>query len=658
MRNNAHGVMNQFLPDSFYDSYLSQPNPMDVLGWVTYSRTYAQRLGDRLEKWPETLKRCVEAVVKLGCPYTQDDAMKIYDHQFNLRAFFSGRAFWQLGRPTVERLGGASINNCYMSVCDTLRVFSFAMDMLMLGGGVGLNVQRQYTRQLPRVRALPKIYHVQEDADYDVEDSREGWIKLVEKTFEAFFVTGRGFTYSTRLLRPKGSPIKGFGGRSSGPGPLIEGITKISELLRSVYLDRAGILGSVSCADLLCIIGQIVVSGNVRRSALIVIGDPDDSEYLKAKSDLSSAPPYRSMANYSVAVDNIDELPEEFWNGYNGQGEPYGLINFRLARICGLVGDFYYSDTGVNSVNPCAEITGAATPGIGEGESCNLATITLSRTRTYKEFREISNLLYWYLKTVSNMPYHWPDLERVVHRNNRLGMSVSGVWDFVKRHGENTLQNYLFEGYQGLRSLDNGQIKYPHSIKMTAVQPDGTKSLMSGASPGAHAHYAKYAIRRMRLAADDPLVPILAMANYNVEPAINLNTVDPNTVVVDFPIHRPNSVYGDELTAIQQLEMVSLLQGAWADNSVSATVYYKQEELPKIKDWLRKNYSHSIKTVSFLMYTGHGFLQAPYEPISEERYVELSQALGKIDMNQEIPYVENIEIDDTPGCEKGVCPPR
>jgi hypothetical protein len=162
----------------------------------------------------------------------------------------------------------------------------------------------------------------------------------------------------------------------------------------------------------------------------------------------------------------------------------------------------------------------------------------------------------------------------------------------------------------------------------------------------------------MRLAANDPLVPIFERARYHIEAAINLNTIDPNTLVVDFPIYRPDSVYGDQVDAIAQLEMVSLLQSCWADNSVSSTVYYRPEELPAIKEWLRKNYSDNLKTVSFLRYTGHGFLQAPYEPVSEEKYHELVSGLGSIDLNQEIPYVENIEIEDTPGCEMDVCPPR
>lgn len=260
---------------------------------------------------------------------------------------------WQLGTKTVSKYGLASLQNCaFCVVDDPIRPFTWTMDMLMLGCGVGVNIQKENVYQIPKLqRKKPKIIR-QDDAgaDYVVPDTREGWCKLLGKVLKSYFYSGEGFTYSTQLIRGKDTPIQGFGGLASGPEILVEGLQEIAGVLDK---RRGKKLRPIDALDIINIIGMIVVAGNVRRSAIIAIGDCDDLEYLKAKRwDLGNIPRWRSNSNNSVVCSDIEDLPEEFWEGYKGNGEPYGLINLDLSRKCGRLGETQYPDPNVMGYNP------------------------------------------------------------------------------------------------------------------------------------------------------------------------------------------------------------------------------------------------------------------------------------------------------------------
>ena len=269
----------------------------------------------------------------------------------------AGRFLWQLGTKTVDRLGLASLQNCAFTVVDSpVRPFTWAMDMLSLGSGVGYSIQSEHVDKLPEVRPWFKAPARVDDngADFIIPDSREGWVKFLGKTLKAAFLSQSPeqgtFTYSTKCVRPAGQPIKGFGGTASGPEDLAKGIQWISEIL----MNRAGQkVRPIDCLDIMNIIGYIIVAGNVRRSAQIAIGDCDDIEFLKAKRwDLGILPCWRGMSNNSVVCEDTRELPEEFWAGYEGKGEPYGLINLELSRSCGRLGETEYKDPDVQGYNP------------------------------------------------------------------------------------------------------------------------------------------------------------------------------------------------------------------------------------------------------------------------------------------------------------------
>ena len=552
---------------------------------------------------------------------------------------------WQLGTKTIDRLGLMSLQNCAFTIVnEPVRPFTWAMDALMLGSGVGYNIQREYVYELPKLKRKVRIVRKDtNDADFIVPDSREGWVKLLRKTLESHFITGEGFTYSTICVRGKGTPIKGFGGVASGPEELCWGIREISKLLNS----RAGKKARpIDCLDIMNIIGYIVVAGNVRRSAQIAIGDYDDIQYLEAKRWDLGIPNWRAMSNNSVVCNDITLLPEQFWEGYNGNGEPYGLINLKLSREIGRTGDTNYPDPDVAGYNPCAEQS------LAPFETCCLAEIHLPNIKSQEELIEVAIYLYRINKHSLALPCHAKETEDIVHKNMRMGIGITGYCMATEEQ-----QSWLEETYKELRDFDVHYSKekgFPPSIKLTTVKPSGTLSLLSGVTPGAHPGYSHYHIRRIRMASDSALVQVCKQNGYKVEFQRNFDgSDDTNTVVVEFPCKFPeNTVVSKDMKALEQLELVKKLQTEWSDNSVSVTIYYRKEELDGIKEWLNSNYNNNLKTVSFLLHSEHGFDQAPLEEIDRQKYEDMVKSVKPItncEVNEE-------DIKGSFECATGACP--
>ena len=624
--------------------------PWSSVGYLTYKRTYSRKINEtQTEEFEDTVNRVVNAAKnQLNCGFTEDEESRLRKYLLELKGSVAGRFLWQLGTETVDKLGLASLQNCAFTVVDNpVRPFTWAFDMLMLGSGVGYNIQRNNVNKIPEVK---KDFKAPErldnaDADFIVPDSREGWVKLLAKTLKAAFLSEdkHTFTYSTQLVRGKGSPIKGFGGVASGPEDLCWGIAKISEILEK----RAGRkLRPIDCLDIMNIIGSVVVAGNVRRSAQIAIGDPDDVEFLLAKRwDLGNIPNWRAMSNNSVVCNDIRDLHEFFWDGYEGKGEPYGLINLNLSRKVGQLGDTMYPDPKVQGYNPCAEQS------LASFETCCLAEVYLPNIDSYAEFLDVCKLLYRVNKHSLSLPCHNKETEKIVHENMRMGIGITGLLQSTEEQ-----KSWLKKAYYELRLFDafySKQKGFNESIKLTTSKPSGTLSLLPGVTPGCHPAYARFLIRRIRIAADHPLVTTCRNHGYPVEFQKNFDgTDDHSTVVVSFPFRYPDhAVLASEMTAIQQLETVKWVQENWSDNSVSCTVYYRKEELPAIKEYLAKNYKKCHKSLSFLLHSDHGFAQAPLEEITEEQYNEMvasTKLITKVD--------EVIDFEGDMECAGGVCP--
>lgn len=622
--------------------------PWGPLGYVTYKRTYA-RLRDDLgctEEWVDTVERGINAILEYGGQFTNEEVETLFEYQYQLKCTPPGRMLWQLGTATVQKVGGDSLNNCWGVAVESIDAFCFAFDELMLGGGVGFSILPSQVYKLPQVKADVRITKRDgNDVDFIVPDNREGWVELLRKVLTAFFVTGKGFTYSTHCVRSKGARIKGFGGVSSGPGDLVRGITQISSVLQT----RAGKhLRPVDALDIMNIIGSVVVSGNVRRSAELALGAADDTDYLRAKTWTMGVPNWRAMSNNSVARDKFKGLSEDFWRGYKGGGEAYGLVNLALMRSHGRLrdGKDYRPDYKAIVPNPCAEQS------LEDFECCDLAELFLPLLHGVKEFMTAAKLMYKVCKTVLQLPYSWPQTQAVVTKNQRMGLSVSGFCQ--SRFGSEDYEAV----YRAVEQLDrrySKRIKANESIKLTTVKPSGTVSLLPGVTPGVHPAYSRFYLRRIRFSANDPIVTACRSAGYPVETQVGFDgTPDHDTQIVSFPVDAgPETIVASQVSAVDQLEKQKFLQTHWSDNNVSATVYYRDSELAGIEGWLKENYEHSVKTTSFLRHSEHGFKQAPYEEITAEQYHELKRhckPLTKLTDAQQWDLVDSME------CGSGGCP--
>lgn len=632
--------------------------PWSSVGYLTYKRTYARRLDENdinspTEEFPDTVERVIKACdEQLKCGFSKDEEQRLRNYLLGLKGSVAGRFWWQLGTDTVDKLGLSSLQNCaFRTVDKPVEPFTWAMDMLMLGSGVGYNIQKENVNKLPPVNLDFKcpIRSSDSGADFIVPDSREGWVALLGKTLKAAFLAHSSgkqtFSYSTQLIRSKGAPIKGFGGTASGPEDLVWGIEQISKVLEK----RAGKqLRPVDCLDIMNIIGAVVVAGNVRRSAQIAIGDADDVEYLLAKRwDLGNIPSWRAMSNNSVVCHDIGDLHDFFWDGYEGKGEPYGLINLKLSRKIGRLGETQYPDPKVQGYNPCAEQS------LADGETCCLAEVFLPNISSKEELLDVCTLLYRINKHSLALQCHQKVTEAIVHENMRMGIGITGVLQCTEEQ-----KSWLNETYGKIREYDNeysAKNGFNKSIKLTTVKPSGTLSLLPGVTPGCHPAYARFMIRRIRISSNHSLVQVCKDHGYHVEYQQNFDgTEDRSTVVVSFPFRHPDhAVLAKDMTAISQLETVKWLQEVWSDNSVSCTVYYRPEELPEIKKYLKKNYKTNHKSLSFLLHSEHGFKQAPLEEITEEQYNQLVANTRTITAIDEA----NIGLDDAE-CSTGACPIR
>jgi len=549
---------------------------------------------------------------------------------------------------------GVLTGNCWhVAVNHPIDPFIFTFNQLMLGGGVGFNILPEYVYEMPIVKFDCTINRVDTfDCDYIVTDNREGWVDLLRRVLESFFYTGKDIRYNTLCVRDKGRLINGFGGVASGPEELVRGIGLIAAILRNA---RGRKLRPTECMDIMNIIGSIVVAGNVRRSAEITIGSYEDPEYLSAKDwSIRQVPAYRQMSNNTVQTHDVILLPERFWRGYEGKGEPYGLFNLNLSRQYGRLVDGlnYRPDPYVIGPNPCAEII------LESHEACNLGEMFLPNIVDVNEFGRAAELLFRAAKAIGSLKFWHPKTNEVVSRNNRIGLSVTGYLQDNPFIGNAEAFDAVYNHLEYTDKWLSREMRRNESVKLTTVKPSGTLSLLAGCTPGVHPAFSKFWIRRISFASNDPIVAKARELNYTVEPKWNIDgSRDLNTLVIDFPCRVPdNTACASDLSAIDQLNNQLFLQRHWADNSVSMTCYFKPDEVAEIRNWLGENYHDQVKTTSFLLHQDHGFKQAPYEEINEDQYNELISRCPPI-MELSNDY-EARDLIESVECGTGGCPTK
>lgn len=616
------------------------------LAEVVYKRTYARTRGEYLENWPDTVERVIRGNIS-GHSVSPEEAARLEYFLLNRKAMPAGRGLWFSGTDAQKKLGGSALNNCWFLKGDDWKNLIHAQDLLMLGGGVGFSIESQFVSKLPKIKKTGIIEHQSENADLIVADSREGWCELISRVLESYFETGKGFSYSTKKIRPRGQPIHGFGGYASGPAPLIRSVEKISKILEQRMGSNARPLDVM---DILCCIGEMVVSGNVRRSAILILGDVNDADYLKAKRwDLHPIPSERAMANLSVVANEYSDLNPLYWETYLN-GEPFGLVNRHNMQKFGRMGEEKADDA--IGVNPCAEAT------LCHGEPCNLQEIILPHLKDEAEFVEAARLMHRWGKRVTCEKYHIPISQEIIRKNRRVGTSITGCLESELFKPE--ILDRVYAEIQNENLSYSKELNIAESIRTTLVKPSGTLSLVNDCSAGIHPAYAPYYIRRVRFASNAPMLEILKRAGHPIEPAMRMDqTIDPDTSIVSFFVQSPaqTPVMGPGFGLIEQLNTVLLAQKHWSDQSVSVTVYYKKNEIPAIQTWLAQNLGQ-IKTLSFLAHSGHGFLQAPIEPMTAQEYQNITSTLKSIDLRQLRPMEELDQEVDASDCDEGGCPAK
>ena len=631
------------LTDDFLDSYRDKKPPFgyrdaagNSVGEITFLRTYSRLKEDRTkETWVDVCERVINGMYSLQKDHckknrlpwndlkAQASAKEAYDRLFNLKWTPPGRGLWMMGTEIVNvQKNSAALQNCaFVSTSEMTKInpakpFAFLMEASMLGVGVGFDdkgADKDFTIYESDKPTVTEI----------IPDDREGWAESTQLLVNSYLKPDQNpvdFDYS--LIRPLGSPIKTFGGTASGPAPLI----KLHKAINKIFKGRSGQkLTRRDIADIGNLIGVCVVSGNVRRSAELLIGRIDDEEFLNLKnaevfpernSYDAENPGWGWMSNNSVEVSVGQDL-SPIVDGIARNGEP-GVIWMDMARKYGRLADAPNNkDHRVAGFNPCAEQS------LESYECCTLVETYLGRHESLEDYKRTLKFAYLYAKTVTLLPTHWEETNAIMQRNRRIGTSMSGIADFADRVGMPVLREWMDQGYKTVQRYDNIYSEWlgiRESIKMTTIKPSGTVSILAGESPGVHwTPGGKYFNRTIRFSNDDPMLPLFKMANYRVEPA----SESPDTTsVVFFPIKSDAERAERDVTIFEKMSLAAVAQRYWSDNSVSVTISFDPETESDHVGTVLHMYDGQLKTVSFLPSGNFTYPQMPYTQITEQEYRE------------------------------------
>ncbi len=644
-----------------------------ALSYFVYKRTYARIMPDgRQEEYFDTCRRVTEGVfsVQKNHCHTNRLPWEAYRAQKTAQEFFRrmwefkftppGRGFWIMGTPMVDKIGSAALQNCGFTSTKDVSVdlgnsFAWAMDMLMLGVGVGFDTKGAGKITIKAPKDKVEVY--------EISDDREGWVESIYLLINSF-TGGPQYEFIYDLIRPMGALIKGFGGTASGPEPL----RLLHKNIRTILGALIGkTLTSVAIVDLFNFIGKCVVAGNVRRSAELAIGEIDDDDYVTMKDynkygkELADR---RWASNNSVFANPSSDF-SRISKSIALNGEP-GLIFLDNARHFGRYKDGWlsfederYDDA--DGFNPCAEQC------LEDKELCCLVETYPANHDTVEDYHRTLKFAYMYAKTVTLIPTHDERTNAVMMRNRRIGCSMSGIQQAVKKFGlHKFLREFCDKGYDVIRCWDRIYSRWlgiPRSIRMTTVKPSGTVSILAGATPGVHFTHSEYYWRIVRVAASSPLVLPLFMAGYKIEVDITDNdkigisgsafpisrtehiklAADKNaTLCIYFPVKEENFTKSKfDATLWEQLAIVREMQYYWSDNAVSCTITVQENEKSQLSDAI-EFYAPYVKTLSFLPLSNHNYEQAPYTRCSEEEYNEYAGRLGGL-------YLDSVADADIKG---------
>jgi adenosylcobalamin-dependent ribonucleoside-triphosphate reductase len=644
------------LNEDFVSGFRSKKPPFgytdaagNSVGEITFLRTYSRLKEDGTkETWVDVCERVINGMYSLQKDHAksqrlpwndskaQSSAKEAFERLFELKWTPPGRGLWVMGTSLVNKhRNSAALQNCAfvstveMTKNNPAKPFAFLMEASMLGVGVGFDdkgADKDFTIYEPsKLESNIQLY--------EIPDTREGWVESVSLLLNSYLKADQPrwvFDYS--LIRPAGAPIKIFGGTAAGHEPLL----RLHDYLYKMFENRAGEkVTRKDIADIGNLIGVCVVSGNVRRSAELLIGRIDDEDFLNLKNadvypERNSYDPknpgWAWMSNNSVEA-TVGSDYSKIVDGIILNGEP-GIVWLDVSRKYGRLADpINNKDHRIAGYNPCAEQS------LESFECCTLVETYLNRHKNKEDFLRTLKFAYLYAKTVTLLPTHWEETNAIMQRNRRIGTSVSGMANFADNKGFPVLREWLDEGYKLVKSYDSTYSEWlgvRESIKMTTVKPSGTVSILAGESPGVHwASGGKFFNRAIRFANSDPMLPLFKMAQYRVEPA---SESPETTSVVFFPIKTEAKRAEKEVSIYEKMDLAATAQFYWSDNSVSVTVTFDPEKESKEIGTALRMFEGRMKTVSFLPMGNAVYPQMPYTQITEQEYEEATMKLFPIDL--------------------------
>jgi ribonucleoside-diphosphate reductase alpha chain len=622
--------------------------------YIAKSR-YSRYLDDkgRREHWPETVKRYLDFMqdhLQKNHNYVIPASLyiKLNDAIVNLDVMPSMRSIMTSGE-ALERQNVAGYNCSYLPIDDP-KAFDEAMYILLCGTGVGFSVEQKYVNRLPEIPE--KLY--ESNTVVHVKDSKEGWAKALRQVL-ALLWAGEIPKWDVSAVRAAGTRLKTFGGRASGPEPLVD-------LFKYVVGKFKGAQGrklfSIEAHDILCKIGEVVVVGGVRRSAMISLSDLGDDRMAKAKAGAWwDGNGQRALANNSAVYDvkpDVGQFMREWSNIYESHSGERGIFNRYASEI-------QASKNGRRvlgkewGTNPCSEII------LRPYQFCNLSSVIVRSGDTLESLKEkvtLATILGTFQSTLTNFPY----LRKVWQTNTEderlLGVSMTGILD-------NTLLNNAYDKElpARLEELKNvavdtnkhlaAELGINASAAITCVKPEGTVSQLTGTASGIHPQHSAYFIRRVRSDAKDPITDFLKSSGFPWEPCV---MKPESTAIFSFPMKTPDGArLREDLSAIEHLDLWLTFQRFWTEHKPSVTISVNENEWPKVGSWVWENFDE-ITGVSFLPMDGGTYRQAPYESIDANTYTELlAQMPTSIDWETMTEKTDNVEGAQMLACVAGIC---
>ncbi|MBI3638303.1 ribonucleoside-triphosphate reductase [Candidatus Wolfebacteria bacterium] len=619
------------------------------LGEFIYYRSYSRWLEseNRRETWVETVDRYLAFMKEnIGDSLTDEEFKELREAILKQDVMPSMRLMWSAGE--AARKSNVSAYNCSFIAPSKIQDFAEIMYLAMCGAGVGFSAEHQTVQMLPQIKrqtgeVLPTFI---------VEDSKEGWADALTAGLKAWF-EGKDISFDFSKLRPAGARLKTMGGKSSGPKPLIE----LLEFSRRKIMARQGRrLNPIDVHDIVCKIGEIVVMGGVRRSALISLSDIDDTEMRLAKSgQFYLTEPQRSLANNSVAY-NEKPTASQFLDEWlslskSGTGERgifnRGGLKFQVPERRWKT---LKKDAATTGTNPCGEII------LKSKQFCNLTEVVARAEDTEETLinkTRLATILGTYQSTLTNFPYLSEDWKKNCEEERLLGVSVTGQWDSPASREKNILSKMREKAVE-TNKIYAQKFGINHSSAITCVKPSGTVSQLVDAASGMHPRYSKYYIRRIRIAASDALFQMLKEQKISYHPEVGQSVESASTYVLEFPVKAPDvAVFRNDLTAVDQLDHWKRVKENYTEHNPSVTISIGGDEWIKVANWVYENWN-IIGGLAFLPREekDHVYALAPYEEISEEKYNALVATFPEIDFSQIMVYEKE---DETQGSKELAC---